>query len=179
MSKRFGRNQRRRAREAIEAAQSEVQLLRRGIDLNVALINEQRRKLDEARNFTKDIARIVGREAVIAGVPTMLDMPLPRDVALRSGIRVTPPRHMEDLAMSLDVMDVQPIRHEILRLLDVRMVRDILSQQMHFRVELADQTTGYTISEMALERMTAQEIAQRIAPEIAQHLSAELKKHYR
>lgn len=179
MSQRFGRNQRRRAREAIQAAQEEVHALRYALDVNNALIQEQGRKLREAEAFAREVARMVGREAVIAGVPTQFDAGMPRDEALKYGIRTTPPRQFDNWIDAADVMSVQAVRYEILRLLDVRTIRDIMSQQMHVRVQLADLTTGYSMSEMALSRMTAREIAQRIAPEIAQHLAEQLKKQYR
>lgn len=179
MSQRFGRNQRRRASEAIQAAQEEVHALRYALDMNNALIQEQGRKLRDAEAFARDVACMVGREAVIAGVPTKFDAGMPLDEALKYGIRTTPPRQFDNWIDAVDMMSVQAVRYEILRLLDVRTIRDIMRRQMHVRVQLADQTTRYSISEMALGRMTAKEIAKHISSEIAHHLALELKKHYR
>jgi hypothetical protein len=191
MSKRFGRNQRRRAREALAAAQQEIDSRDRQIgglrevrQMDRALLDQQARELREARDFARDVARAVGRSCVYAGVALPQSFHADRYEAATYGMRVALPpeiRHVDAFGSTV-MLTVEQVRYEVIRLLDIQAVRDQLRGQMHFRVQLAGGVVGYAISEMALTRMPREELERRLVPEMAaaisRLLSEEVKKKF-
>jgi hypothetical protein len=174
MSKRFGRNQRRRAREALAAAEQQIADLRLTIKMDRELLRSQSIQIAAANEFTREVAEIVGREAIIAGKPVRLDYEWDRK---RNGdrINIAPHRPFTHL-LSVESAPIEMVRYETLYLLDVEEIADVLRNQMHAHVTLADKTVGYAISESALRRMTEHELRRRLAPEIAHGLVRSIKR---
>lgn len=174
MSKRFGRNQRRRARESIAALTARAGELEKGMAMDRGLIRQQSARLAEADAFAREVGAIVGREAVIAGEPVMMDLRWPRRSAM--GPRLVPSKSLGPIDFETPLPSVVSIQYETLRLLEVDCVADRISRTMHVRVTMDDKTIGYGLTEAALIQMTDREIESRVAPEIARMLAAALKR---
>jgi hypothetical protein len=167
MSRRFGRNQRRRMREALAASEKSADQLK-------ALTDSLSARLIEADDFSFVVGSIVGRQAIIAGVPVTLDYRWDRQ---KSGDRIAAYPYQPalfDVALQQPV-PVDAVRLEILDLLDVKVVQDVMRPQLHALVTLADKTVGYAISQSAIKRMTDQEITRVITPQIVRLLVQNLK----
>lgn len=165
MSKRFGRNQKRRMREQIAQ-------LEQSVEMDRALLTRQSRKIGDYESFVQIVGEAVGREAVISGKPTLLKIGggsrhefqmIPRQ----------PPLSLECLDSGFE--DTAAIRVEIMRLLNVKAIRDSLSRQMHVRVQFADGNVGYAMSDCAIDRMSEEELIRVIVPEISRLLMRQLK----
>lgn len=169
MSRRFGRNQRRRAREELAVQVARVAQLTESMGMDRELLKKQAAHLREAVDYAGEVAEMVGREAVIAGAPTKLNG------EVFDGMRFAPLAPPQFASFAVD-MPVQYIRSETLRLLKMETVADRMRGQVHFRVTLADKVAGYTISESALQRMSEGEIERRVTPEIARFLVRAIKR---
>lgn len=186
MSKRFGRNQRHRAREALatEQANSKQRIGELVSVLEMARTDliEKGHRLREADDFARDVARAVGRSCVYAGVALPQSFSMDRYEAAKYGMRVVSPQEFRGIEEFSNTMNVEQVRFEVVRLLDIQAVRDKLRSQMHFRVQLADNVVGYAISESALSFMTHKELERilvmEITEEIARALSTEIKKKF-
>lgn len=178
MSRRFGRNQRRRAREAIAAAEGRIENLSAALECDRALLASQRRKLGEAEAFQREVAEIVGREAIIAGKPVCLDYEFAR---YGDSIEFVPKQSFPAISLlnSVEHAHVERVRSETLHLLDVDVVADELRYQIHARVRLAGSQAGYAISASALRRMPEKKLVPKIAEEIAVLLVRDLKRWMR
>lgn len=174
MSRRFGRNQRRRMREALVEAQQTTSsavavAAQRGRRVN-ELVDEAR----DLRTMLDEIADRVGRYAIAAGVPHNFEA---RWLQRGKGrFQMDVPPDMPSMCTFGNSMDMtMRFYDETMRLLEVEAVRDDFARQMHCRVTFDEHAIGYAISDHALRNMTAKEIERRIAPEIARLLVAELK----
>lgn len=179
MSKRYGRNQRRRAREALAAAQERISNLVYSGAMDRALLGNVRAKLREAEDFQRDVAEIVGRHAVIAGVPTGLN--LGRTTFRQAdGWRVIAPRPLPSVEeMMRPNMELTAMRDEVLRLLDIELVADKLRGQMQAWVTIAGAEVCYGMTEAAFRDMTEPELMRRLVEPVARQLAAELKRRFR
>lgn len=175
MSRRFGRNQRRRAREQIAHEQQQSAALRVALEMDTAMLCLQSKKLREAEDYARQVASIVGREAVIAGEPTNLDARFQGKDHYKVVRRVEP----ELIAFGGTVPDVVEMRYETLRLLRIKKISDNVSMQIHMYVSLADKTSAYCISERALANMPPDMLVdflrERIADQMATLLVRELR----
>lgn len=179
MSRRFGRNQRRRAREAIAAAEQNIKKLQWATRMNLELLDLQRRKLRDAEDFQREVAEIVGRQAIIAGEPTSLN--LGRTTFKQAdGWRVIAPRPLPSIEeLMAPTMALEPMRYEVLRLLDIELVADKMRGQMHAWVQIAGAEVCYAMTESAFRGMTDHELMHRLVEPIARQLAMELKRRFR
>lgn len=178
MSKRFGRNQRRRAREALAASEQRINDLECAIVMEGGLMASTRAKLSEARAFQRDVAEMVGREAVIAGEVTTLDYKWDAD----HGDHINyVPRQQLSMAMLCDrsEQEIYEMRHEVLRLLNVEAVNEVMRHMVHARVTLADERVGYGISEAALRRMSRDQLRKTIYEPMLDMLVDALKRRFK
>lgn len=179
MSRRFGRNQRRRAREALAASEQSISDLETAMTLDRALLRDQGRRLREYEYFQRDVVDLVGREAVIAGEPTTLDLKWDE----RDGDRIHhAPYQPLTMARIIDRswQDSYAVRDEVLRLLQVETVAEPMRQQVHARVTLADERVGYAISESALQRLSRDQIRKAIGePMLRMLVDALMKRRQR
>lgn len=174
MSRRFGRNQRRRAREALADSDKKIVQLQSGMMMDRALLSHQSEKIRKAEEFAREIADIVGRFSIIAGEPVRM-----------AGVcfdRMQIYAKESQSYASYNSFDFSPtefLRSETLRLLKIKAVSGIFKSKMHVMVTLADKTVGYCLTESALHGMSAEWIERRIAPEIARQLAQYLKLAYK
>jgi hypothetical protein len=142
-----------------------------GAQRDSALLAIQRSELHSHKSFLMMVADRVGRTAIIAGEPARLNLSAPRGDFVKAV--------MQDMSalsfMGGDYVQTAAIQHEVMRLLDVDVIRRTLSREMHVIVRLGDGSAGYAISEMAIRNMGEDEIVRLIAPQIAGHLAKALR----
>lgn len=180
MSRRFGRNQKRRMREQIAAAEissaaalGHANMMRAMLELERGLLHETSEKLHSLTEFFSLVANRVGKYATIAGpMPAFMKNAVVHD---RWRVPVMPPVSAKPFDFTkAGASDMAAIQEEILRLLDVDVVRDHFAHQMAIKATLADQRIGYMISESAIRKMSLQELTDRLAPMVAQEIAREL-----
>ncbi|HWV64100.1 MAG TPA: hypothetical protein VN019_10745 [Oxalicibacterium sp.] len=170
MSRRFGRNQRRRAREQIAEAERVKANLIQCLDGARAVLHEKSDKLADLQEFFKQVACQVGEHAIISG----LEVGYMRNGQMMDGHRmpVCSPSPL-DLPSNIESETIT-IQDEIMRLLEIDVVRDHFNRQMNVRAHLADGKVGYLISESAIMMMRPNELHQRLVPQVARELSVAL-----
>lgn len=154
MGKRFGRNQRRRAREV----QQQLVDLRAAHGMTEGLCRYQGDKIRDLQYAIERFARALG--------PNFVGLPL-RELELRaSGIgsrgsflAAVPGGN----AVTCSLMQIDASENEI---------RD----QVHFKVRLADATVCYAASLLALQNAHPKDMAQMMAEQMAPFLLTEIRK---
>lgn len=168
MSKRYGRNQRRRHRAEIASAQSMIASLVNSRAMDQGLLQNQSWKLSDLRDQLCDIAQEVGRQSALVGVETFLG-------GGYDGMRITPVPLSLTNPIASSPSAYEKLTFEVLRLLNVEAVRDRMRGHLHFHVELAGKGVTYGISESAIRDLTPEFLERRLAPEIAKLLVRQLK----
>jgi hypothetical protein len=188
MSRRFGRNQKRRMREQIAeaefraqsgeqraaAAQNHADMLRTMLDLERGLMRETNDKLQTYKRFFVDVAHKVGAYATIAGVAPKRMGEVMFGPTFRWPVRQKmdfDPARFDSMSMASAVA----IHDELMEVLSVTAVHDHFANQMHMRVAMADKCMGYSISRSALTKMSALQLADQIGPEITRALVEAIK----
>lgn len=168
MSRRYGRNQKRRHRAEIASAQSMIASLANSRAMDQGLLQYQSWKISDLRAQLCAIAQEVGHQSALVGVESFL-------AGGFDGIRMTP----APLLLAKPITGVpsayEKLTYEVLRLLNMEAVRDRMSGHLHFHVELAGKGVTYGISESAIRDLTPEFLERRIAPEIAKLLVRYLK----
>lgn len=149
MSRRFGRNQKRAARERIanldEALSMTSALLARVVDQRNRLRGELN---DVIEALGPDFIGLSAREAVMRAAPEDEEWQVP----------------VGDGQMTVYAMQVRCYDHSL-----------AAKHQLHFRVRLAGQETGYAMSAAAVWHTPAAFLARRMADRIATELVKELR----
>lgn len=157
MSKRFGRNQRRRARERIAELEERGTRMRKA----VATRDERIRDLEE---HIKYVAAVLGHMNVLAGEK------LEQLEGCGDRMQVYVPEPMSSPFMDMDETEVACV--EIMRLLEVEAVRDMAGRSIHAIVCLADKKAAYAISETALRKMPREALRKLLERQVAPLLCA-------
>lgn len=174
MSKRFGRNQRRRAREAIAALEAKAANLEEAYRRETGLMRDISRRLQDANDHARAVAEIVGSNAIAAGEPITLQyqcMKNARDFRL-----AVPPMRAEYSLMTTQSASMEFIMDETMHLLQCDAVASLTSHEMHCYVQLANGSIGYAISGAALMQRDNRELIELIVPKIARGLVEAIKK---
>lgn len=181
MSRRFGRNQKRRMRAEQSALQAEVDekslyisQLNQAMLMDRALLRKQHIDISNLRDALAEIAEEIGDQSALLGVKVR-----PYHV-FTDGTRL--PLHEKPPVSVRALLDTQQdmyrtVTTAVMRMLSVRAVADRMKGQIHLQVELADGAIGYAISEGAIRDMTPQFLERTVAPEIARGLVDALRKH--
>jgi hypothetical protein len=173
MSKRFGRNQRRRAREALAAQVEQTTAAREEAQDRLSMYHYERQKSAEMRRFFKDVARRVGEQAFIAGGKSAIGIQKPGQT-LRAVV-------FEELDFSRVTAPAATSRMmtETLHHLETRAVRDPFRQELLFEAYLNGKSAGVCLSESLINRVSKEElvhvIQNSVAPQLAHHLAEALK----
>lgn len=175
MSRRYGRNQKRRAREELQAvesqvaaAESQVAKLHAAREMDAGLMAHIGRKLDRAEKFVGRVLDVVNRFSTLD------------DASDHPGGAVGAPsfRMPVEQRMSLSSMSDRQqdrIRAEIMHVINCKSFFDYIAPEMHLRVELAGGEVGYAISDTALKRMGEDELYDTIIVPMARQLVREIK----
>lgn len=175
MSRRFGRNQRRRAREALAQVTQSLEQEREGRQMAEAIARESGARERTLKGLLGEFASRVGCYAIAEGVPASFTADwLGRVKHFR--LPVSPELDASAMFSNASMYDTMAICDEVMRVLDVEVVRDHMKRDMHVRLYFDDHRVGYALSDHAVRNMTRVELVSRIAPEIATFLIDLLKK---
>lgn len=174
MSRRFGRNQRRRAREALVQAAQSLGQEREARQMAEAIARESSARARTLRELLGEFASRVGRYAIAEGVPAKFESDwLGRRPNFR--LPVMPEFDVSAIFSNASMYDTMTICDEVMRVLDVEVVRDHMKRDMHVRLYFDEHRVGYALSDHAVRNMTRAELVGRLAPEIATFLVDLLK----
>ena len=152
MSRRYGRNQKRRARAEIAQLEQRTAELQAGMRSQTWEISRQQSQLN-------DVARIMGTNFI----------------GLHPALWKFSDRHQPDyFRCRVNDGDVQM---HVMRT-HIASAPDRPDYMVHFRVELAGEPVGYAISECALRNGPEDYVVRCIAEEMARLLMAELRKKF-
>lgn len=157
MSRRYGRNQKRRARAEIAQLEQKATELQAAMVLDRALLRHQTQKINELQSRLEDVARIMGTNFI----------------GLEPALWKFQEKHqINRFRCPVDGGDV--VMHTMMAGITKDQFRP--DYMVHFRVDLAGESVGYTISEVALRHGPEEYIARRISEEMAQMLVRDLRK---
>lgn len=161
MSKRFGRNQRRRARERIAYLERSHAHMREGAAL-------RERQIEDMREHLHYVAATLGHMNVLAAGEL-------HEVEGRDRMQLAPSRPYRSTFDPAAIMDPTEFAcAEIMRLLDVKAVHDMASRAVHTIVHLADKKVAYGISETALRTMPREALRKLLERQVAPLLAASI-----
>ena len=165
MSKRFGRNQKRRMRQELESLEKLRTQDRRTID-------NLRSRIDEHRGFLEYILDLVGPDSILNPEPRQLSW-------LGSGdqMRIPLPGHPLNIWSSSSVEYVQTT---IVNALRTRVLLDRMRGSLHFLASMRNGDVVYALTDEAIATMSAQRLTavlhKHIARQLAHQLALELKR---
>jgi hypothetical protein len=151
MSRRFGRNQRRRAREAVQTLSASVANLNEALVMDRGLLRHTSDKLRELQQQIDDAKEIAGNMSVLFPVSTM-DMSTQKRRGGPIEVAVAGPFEFEsvDRAPSAGIL-----RRISLDTLVASIERSTLQESLHVRVEFANKEFVYGISRSAWMQMSS------------------------
>ncbi len=177
MSKRFGRNQRRRAREALAVEVQRTEQTARLASDRLQMYQNCSRELDNLREFFGHVARRVGRESILVGGEVDAELDGPDVHSFRVIVRDEMPSYrVGAVAMPAMAKMQAKMQAQMMHRLEVKAVRDSFAQQIGVRCYLGNAQAGIAMSDQFLARSTEQELAHRIAQELAQCLARDIKR---
>jgi len=164
MSQRFGRNQRRRARETIAATQLALENEKHARVMAEGLGLHLNRRVSELSGVLEEAADIAGRMSVLFPAEDV-------NSQHKSNTYRVPLRRLSSVLDTIG--DGAPGTFSVIDLpvMLTKVSRDALDRAVHVRVSYGDKTAGYALSEQAARMMTRDQLERRIAPEIAHHLA--------
>lgn len=177
MAKRYGRNQRRRAREQI------AELSKRGEDLRTALaLNQGLLREVSARNkaLTKVIAearKVLGDSIALPALRLATPYPLRQGENSFMARPALPP--LSDFIHDTGAMsDLWVAERMHVLVAEASMGDHLRMQGMHCMVQLHDGEYAYAISENALHQLSPEMLTERLAPQVADQLTRVMVAHF-
>ena len=160
MSRRYGRNQKRRAREEIAKAKAEAARWEEGYRRDVPMLEQM---LAERREALETVAEVLG--------PEFIGLPL-RELVLGIFDRYT----MDDMPDSFQMQATgDPNMVMRMQVMEVSAEDDRMRACTHVRVRLAGSASAIAFSDTALRRTPERVIAREISIELARHLVRHIK----
>ena len=159
MSRRYGRNQKRRAREEIAQREQAIASLLTGMAQDRALLQRQRMDIAERDDQLKFVAKVLGTNFI----------------GLRPALYEFREKHQSDYFRH-QVNGGDVLMHTMRT--NITTAPDRPDYMVHFRATLMDEVVGYAISECALRDGPEDYIVRRISDEMARLLIAELRKKF-
>jgi hypothetical protein len=168
MSKRFGRNRRRRAREEIAALQTRNTNLEQAHVLDRALSDSLGKKLRDAQDEIRRAKAILGRYCVAfmpehrqietGFAPYIRQAPLPRPFSIGS---------MSGPESDAITLAFQPMELDVIA---ARMHDDPIRHEMHYGVTFRDGSHGYAVTRHALLMMDRPDAVRMVSDALARSL---------
>ena len=158
MSRRYGRNQKRRAREEIARLERERASWEEGYRRDVPFLE---RTLAEKRAALAAVADALG--------PAFVGLPL-NELMLRI-FDVADAERAPDSFMSIPPGGTEPVTMHVLKM----RVQDRVGDMVHVRVRLAGTDAAYALSETAIRQMPARALAKNLSEQLAAFLVRELE----
>ena len=167
MSRRYGRNQKRRAREALAEAHQATELRAKQLQWSQEQRSVLRKEIDAAKKLLPNGSALFEPGAM--------------RTHLKRGDRVM--AHLQDEApSSIDHWAIEASA-ECMRVertpLDVLLTDTVVNQlrdQLHFHVEFADGTWAYACTRQMLMRLTRKELVHQISKELAVKIADDLDR---
>ena len=165
MSKRFGRNQKRRMRQEIQALGERRTQDRRTIDNLYSRVDDHRRFLEYA-------LELVGPDSILNPEPRMVE-------TSGYGDQTRVPVYREPLNIWHD-RAVAKVESTLVRALNTEVVKSVLRPAMHFRARLRGGEVAYALTDEAIATMSTQQLEavlhEHIARQLAHQLALVLKR---
>lgn len=163
MSKRFGRNQRRRLCQEIEN-------LRLSDNMHRGLLVHQGKKMNELDQFVRDVIEIVGEMSAVNPNPAMQN-----GFSLSNTSSFQLPAY-ERLSIN-SFEDQRPlglVKLTTMDVLETKVEDGVLSNAIHFHIRLGDDKVVYAISKSAVAMLPRRVLIERFHREISRQLATEL-----
>ena len=164
MSKRFGRNQKRRMRQETQALEELRKHDKQAID-------NLRSRIDDHRDFLEYILDLVGQDSILN--------PEPRQLSWSGGgdqMRIPLPGHPLNIWSS----SVEYVQTTIVNALGTRVVLDRMRGSLHFLASMRNGDVAYALTNEAIATMSTQRLTavlhKHIARQLAHQLALELKR---
>ena len=165
MSKRFGRNQKRRMRQEIQALGERRTQDRRTIDSLYS-------RVDDHRRFLEYILDIVGQDSILNPEPRMVDA-MEIDRGSKVIYRSYPQFHVND-------SNLDTVRDYVSHALRTRVILDRVRGAIHFLASMRNGDVWYAMTDKAIATMSTRQLEamlhQHIARQLAHQLALELKR---
>lgn len=158
MSRRYGRNQKRRAREEIARLEQERARLNEAYRRDVPFLE---RALAEKRDALAAVADALG--------PAFVGLPLNELM-----LRIFDTADMEHAPDSFPIMPPGGDARLTMQVLNIQSSEDRVQDMVHVRVRLAGVQSAYALSNASIRRLPGRVLAKNIAEELAAHLVREL-----
>ncbi|WP_067070385.1 hypothetical protein [Roseateles chitosanitabidus] len=171
MSRRFGRNQRRRAREAQAQLTVELNKTSDALSLTTRLSIERGRRVAILEGEIQRAKAMLPSSSALFGPTAIADSGERRD---RVYLGSAPPFSLDDL--SSEAMQPPQMVTVPLDMLLTDVVRDSVARQLHARVQFAGVDLVYGISPEALDSMPIDQLRDRLSKELARQFSVGLLK---
>ena len=172
MSRRFGRNQKRRMRAQMTELQQQVEELRMAQEMNEGLQDEMWRRNSALEEILEHCRDVLGNDVALP--PQQSNERITPDSSGRFLIERQPPMvGLGDCPLSGMTIDM------VTRVMWTLMA-DVEDQRnrdgcVHLYVRLADETVAYTIAEEALARLSEDQLEKTIVVQMARALSIQLR----
>jgi len=159
----------RRANEALSSRSAQERAKARDMQSDMA------EQIGMLRRYLGDVERMVGQYSMAAGDPQFVRAPgtrYPKDYSL-------PMFHIDSfrgLDNAATAMAINHSRRIVMRLLEVKAVRDRVREMTHLRVSLGDQSAGYYLSDAAIYEAPLEVVIPRVSDELATMLLTEIRK---
>lgn len=161
MSRRFGRNQKRKMREQIANAMQTLEEARASRKRMKEMFDDMAQELDDAK-------RIAGPMSILFE---------PTTTALQGAVRDYVEVGAQAQPLSLDFMEAaRTFRSMRLPLLLSKVDQDRLQEMVHVRVRYEDKTVGYGITQEVMQCVPRDILLRRVGVEVAHQLIQEIMK---
>lgn len=174
MSRRFGRNQKRRMREALAVEVQRVEETAKLAAQRLGMWHSAMREVRGLESFIETIANRVGRESILARGKIEFEMPhLNRNsfrVLVAPEVLATWRMGRPDMPQMTMAMDT------VLHLLDVHAVRDAFRSQIVAECRFDDVFVAAAYSEDFVRKSTEAELAEQISQDMPHFMAREMKK---
>jgi uncharacterized coiled-coil protein SlyX len=176
MSRRFGRNQKRRMRAAMAEQAQSIENLNTAIAMDRGLLERQGQNLDELRGWLSDIAERLGHYAIVTGNAERFEAEW---LERRGHFQMQTPSSF-DLSRALSLAIASPdsfiAYRQMMDILDLEVVADEMRQDMHCKVYFGDHRLGYAMSHHAIQHIPRRELIRRISEQLSLMLEQQLKE---
>lgn len=164
MSRRYGRNQRRRARDERSRLCRDLLRAQQDRQLTKALLREAEHELDEARSL----------------LPSFSALFAPEPLQLRDAVRERIVLRSQDLAamthLPVGASAQWSVQYVPMHVMLTDAVLDSVKGHLHCRVQFADGRWGYSVSSEALRSMPRKQLVGRLSIELARQIGRDLSR---
>ena len=159
MSKRFGRNQKRRMRQETQALEELRKHDKQAID-------NLRSRIDDHRGFLEYILDLVGQDSILNPEPRMVDA-MEIDRGSKVIYRSYPQFHVND-------SNLDTVRDYVSHALRTRVILDRVRGAVHFLASMRNGDVVYALTDEAIATMSAQRLTAVLHKHIARQLAHQL-----